>query len=179
MNVEIGAEAALFPEKEYIMGIFLAVYMTLQLLHSEFAYIWGKFLFSFLSEYTRTATLPPKIPYHLPSAGTHTEPFFGDWLSFYLFSTFRLGCGVLFFLFMRKRSTVFEPGTAVWVRYRYGGNKIKLIYRRRFWPRVLYYMYYSSLNHRENHCCKGGTRHYFLCYVLYFAFLVQKQNWRS
>ena len=39
MNVEIGAEAALFPEKEYIMGIFLAVYMTLQLLHSEFAYI--------------------------------------------------------------------------------------------------------------------------------------------
>jgi hypothetical protein len=25
MNVEIGAEAALFPEKEYISGIFLAV----------------------------------------------------------------------------------------------------------------------------------------------------------
>jgi hypothetical protein len=25
MNVEIGAEAALFPEKEYINGIFLAV----------------------------------------------------------------------------------------------------------------------------------------------------------
>jgi hypothetical protein len=25
MNVEIGAEAALFPEKEYIMGIFVAV----------------------------------------------------------------------------------------------------------------------------------------------------------
>jgi hypothetical protein len=25
MNVEIGAEAALFPEKEYIIGIFLAV----------------------------------------------------------------------------------------------------------------------------------------------------------
>jgi hypothetical protein len=29
MNVEIGTEAALFPEKEYIMGIFFAV----QLLH--------------------------------------------------------------------------------------------------------------------------------------------------
>jgi hypothetical protein len=26
MNVEIGAEAALFPEKEYIKGIFVAVY---------------------------------------------------------------------------------------------------------------------------------------------------------
>jgi hypothetical protein len=29
MNVEIGAEAALFPEKEYISGIFIAVYETL------------------------------------------------------------------------------------------------------------------------------------------------------
>ncbi len=27
MNVEIGAEAALFPEKEYIYGIFVAVYV--------------------------------------------------------------------------------------------------------------------------------------------------------
>ncbi len=26
MNVEIGAEAALFPEKEYILGIFVAVW---------------------------------------------------------------------------------------------------------------------------------------------------------
>jgi hypothetical protein len=26
MNVEIGAEAALFPEKEYIYGIFVAVW---------------------------------------------------------------------------------------------------------------------------------------------------------
>jgi hypothetical protein len=26
MNVEIGAEAALFPEKDYISGIFVAVY---------------------------------------------------------------------------------------------------------------------------------------------------------
>jgi hypothetical protein len=26
MNVELGAEAALFPEKEYISGIFVAVY---------------------------------------------------------------------------------------------------------------------------------------------------------
>ncbi len=29
MNVEIGAEAALFPEKEYISGIFVAVYSTM------------------------------------------------------------------------------------------------------------------------------------------------------
>jgi hypothetical protein len=29
MNVEIGAEAALFPEKEYISGIFVAVYVRL------------------------------------------------------------------------------------------------------------------------------------------------------
>ncbi len=28
MNVEIGAEAALFPEKEYIYGIFVAVYLS-------------------------------------------------------------------------------------------------------------------------------------------------------
>jgi hypothetical protein len=28
MNVEIGAEAALFPEKEYISGIFVAVWET-------------------------------------------------------------------------------------------------------------------------------------------------------
>jgi hypothetical protein len=28
MNVEIGAEAALFPEKEYISGIFVAVQLT-------------------------------------------------------------------------------------------------------------------------------------------------------
>jgi hypothetical protein len=27
MNVEIGAEAALFPEKEYINGIFVTVYL--------------------------------------------------------------------------------------------------------------------------------------------------------
>jgi hypothetical protein len=27
MNVEIGAEAALFPEKEYISGIFVAVWL--------------------------------------------------------------------------------------------------------------------------------------------------------
>jgi hypothetical protein len=30
MNVEIGAEAALFPEKEYIKGIFIAVQMRRQ-----------------------------------------------------------------------------------------------------------------------------------------------------
>jgi hypothetical protein len=28
MNVEIGAEAALFPEKEYIKGIFAAVFLS-------------------------------------------------------------------------------------------------------------------------------------------------------
>jgi hypothetical protein len=28
MNVEIGAEAALFPEKEYISGIFVAVWVA-------------------------------------------------------------------------------------------------------------------------------------------------------
>jgi hypothetical protein len=29
MNVETGAEAALFPEKEYIYGIFVAVYLAI------------------------------------------------------------------------------------------------------------------------------------------------------
>jgi hypothetical protein len=32
MNVEIGTEAAQFPEKEYINGIFFAVYNTLILI---------------------------------------------------------------------------------------------------------------------------------------------------
>ncbi len=31
MNVEIGAEAALFPEKEYVSGIFVAVCLTVLL----------------------------------------------------------------------------------------------------------------------------------------------------
>jgi hypothetical protein len=31
MNMEIGAEAALFPEKEYISGIFVAVWVGLYL----------------------------------------------------------------------------------------------------------------------------------------------------
>jgi hypothetical protein len=37
MNVEIGAEAALFPEKEYINGIAVAVYYTMYkyVLHSD------------------------------------------------------------------------------------------------------------------------------------------------
>ncbi len=30
MNVEIGAEAALYPEKEYIYGIFIAVHIHVQ-----------------------------------------------------------------------------------------------------------------------------------------------------
>jgi hypothetical protein len=34
MNVEIGAEAALFPEKEYIKGIFVAVY-TVPTVHNS------------------------------------------------------------------------------------------------------------------------------------------------
>jgi hypothetical protein len=32
MNVEIGTEAAQFPEKEYINGIFVAVYSTVNFL---------------------------------------------------------------------------------------------------------------------------------------------------
>jgi hypothetical protein len=32
MNVEIGAEAALFPEKEYINGIFVAVWEPIPVL---------------------------------------------------------------------------------------------------------------------------------------------------
>ncbi len=34
MNVEIGAEAALFPEKEYINGIAVAVQYKYQYVHS-------------------------------------------------------------------------------------------------------------------------------------------------
>jgi hypothetical protein len=36
MNVEIGTEAALFPEKEYIKGIFVAVYISKSFYVSEF-----------------------------------------------------------------------------------------------------------------------------------------------
>jgi hypothetical protein len=39
MNVEIGAEAALFPDKEYRKGIFVAVYINF---HFPSAF-WGKF----------------------------------------------------------------------------------------------------------------------------------------
>ncbi len=35
MNVEIGAEAALFPEKEYINGIAVAVYNNCSLLRAQ------------------------------------------------------------------------------------------------------------------------------------------------
>ncbi len=38
MNVEIGAEAALFPEKEYISGIFVAVFYILYALRE----IWNR-----------------------------------------------------------------------------------------------------------------------------------------
>ncbi len=38
MNVEIGAEAALFPEKEYIKGIFVAVYTTVDFVQTR----WNK-----------------------------------------------------------------------------------------------------------------------------------------
>ena len=38
MNVEIGTEAAPFPEKEYISGIFLAVYLVLLSLLVEFIF---------------------------------------------------------------------------------------------------------------------------------------------
>jgi hypothetical protein len=34
MNVEIGAEAALFPEKEYISGIFVAVQFYLKAVYT-------------------------------------------------------------------------------------------------------------------------------------------------
>jgi hypothetical protein len=37
MNLEIGAEAALFPEKEYISGIFVAVYLKFSVLELEYA----------------------------------------------------------------------------------------------------------------------------------------------
>ncbi len=35
MNVEIRAEATLFPEKEYISGVFLAVHRLLYVLNSQ------------------------------------------------------------------------------------------------------------------------------------------------
>ncbi len=35
MNVEIGAEASLFPEKEFINGMFVAVYRTRMILCSK------------------------------------------------------------------------------------------------------------------------------------------------
>ncbi len=41
MNVEIGAEAALFPEKEYISGIFVAVCWTMVHTDSERIFPYG------------------------------------------------------------------------------------------------------------------------------------------
>ncbi len=43
MNVEIGAEAAQFPEKEYINGIPFAVQITIKIyLKNEHSYAWMK-----------------------------------------------------------------------------------------------------------------------------------------
>jgi hypothetical protein len=39
MNVEIGAETALFPEKEYIKGIFVAVLAIYVLIHTRLSLI--------------------------------------------------------------------------------------------------------------------------------------------
>ncbi len=52
MNVEIGAEAAQFPEKEYINGIAVAVQ---QLKHRPSFKIWGEFL----GRYTFPCSLLP------------------------------------------------------------------------------------------------------------------------
>ncbi len=40
MNVEIGAEAALFPEKEYISGIFVTVYWMGKCVLHNFSHTW-------------------------------------------------------------------------------------------------------------------------------------------
>ncbi len=40
MNVEIGAEAALFPEKEYISGIFVAVHSIVCYYQYQFIYLF-------------------------------------------------------------------------------------------------------------------------------------------
>ncbi len=44
MNVEIGTEAAQFPEKEYIIGIFFAVYSTKKNVMVKIDEKWGSFL---------------------------------------------------------------------------------------------------------------------------------------
>jgi hypothetical protein len=44
MNVEIGAEAALFPEKEYISGIFVAVHVIIAIIIFPFLYSFTRFL---------------------------------------------------------------------------------------------------------------------------------------
>jgi hypothetical protein len=52
MNVEIGAEAALFPEKEYIKGIFLAVhYMYVQKSGFKIGTKTPKFVWSVMLKY--------------------------------------------------------------------------------------------------------------------------------
>jgi hypothetical protein len=48
MNVEIGAEAALFPEKQYISGIFIAVWQALVArVWDTFSKIWDTFRVKF------------------------------------------------------------------------------------------------------------------------------------
>ncbi len=53
MNVEIGAEAALFPEKEYINGITVEVYMR-RLLHFKYPYKKENFIFFFINALSLT-----------------------------------------------------------------------------------------------------------------------------
>jgi hypothetical protein len=59
MNVDIGTEAAQFPEKEYIIGIFLAVQVYTELLpHTLWTFIPPLNLYLFLSNFV-SHPLPP------------------------------------------------------------------------------------------------------------------------
>ncbi len=61
MNVEIGTEAAQFPEKEYITGIFLAVHLKV---------LTRSCLFSLPSRYFRSKTLLPSSLSYPPTPYT-------------------------------------------------------------------------------------------------------------
>jgi hypothetical protein len=50
MNVEIGAGAALFPEKEYISGIFVAVCIAGCALSRVFHHIQSEIIYSIINE---------------------------------------------------------------------------------------------------------------------------------
>ncbi len=82
MNVEIGAEAAQFPEKEYINGIAVAVQGSLVPLHSKFSRTlhFSDVLSPFTSQFCLKFSHAPFTPVSIPFVTAPPPPTQPDFL---------------------------------------------------------------------------------------------------